>query len=365
MAKKKARQLTEEQRDRMDAEWAFINAAREGMNIFRRKPDQTTYKQAARWGEAIAPEVLDPERRIINADRETLEARYYRQQAIAETALRGVMVTPLELIGADIEKLEAMMIVSPEADRVESKLEQLEKVRKEMTPRRHSENQVIFRDAYQVERYLPITKKGHGYQEYAADDDRRLRVRVLHPDHPESKTGADLIYELHNTEAETARVVLLQYKMWDRKNFPYDPRMDAQLHKLMGIGCRGQFCLSPEGDHDGKSYRFPYCSVFLRPTDRLQDPDAKLVSSGMHMPLCRVHKSWSITERGAKVLTRDAIERQSVSHAVFEYLFSTSLLGSRELEWSMLEKYYEEWGLLDGDDRLVLHAQEFSVPRSA
>lgn len=365
MAKKKARQLTETQRDRLDAEWAFINAAREGMNIFRRKPDQTTYRQAARWGEEIAPEVLDPDRRVINPDRESHVARFYRQKSIAESTLHSRIVTPLELISADIESLRTVMVISPDADSVESRLEHLEKIRIELTPRRHTENQVIFRDAYQVERYLPITKRGQGYQEYTMHDSRRLRVRVLHPDHPESKTGADLIYELHDVEEETVRVVMLQYKMWDGKTFPYDQRMDGQLEKLMGLGCRGQFCLSPGGDSEVKSYRMPYCSVFLRPTDRLQDPDASLKSSGMHIPLCRVHKSWTATDRGAKVLKREDIERQSVSHAIFEYLFATSLLGSRELEWSLMEKYYEDWGILDGDDRLVLHAQEFNAPKSA
>jgi hypothetical protein len=50
--------LDEEQRARLDAEWAFLNATREMMNIARRKPDTTTYNQAIYLSEAIAPSVL-------------------------------------------------------------------------------------------------------------------------------------------------------------------------------------------------------------------------------------------------------------------------------------------------------------------
>ena len=121
--------------------------------------------------------------------------QYFRQKAGVETKIRGAMVTPLDLIDADIAELDVMTQISPEAERLENRLGILQKVRQELTPKRHSENQVIFRDAYQVgECYLPITGKGTDYQEYAVGDNRRLRTRVLHPGAPEAKTGADLVY---------------------------------------------------------------------------------------------------------------------------------------------------------------------------
>jgi hypothetical protein len=61
-------------------------------------------------------------------------------------------------------------------------------------------------------------------------------------------------------------------------------------------------------------------------------------------------------------LDRSAIESQSVSHAIFEYLFLSSHLGSRKLEWKTLEKYYREWGILDREETIILHMQDFYDP---
>jgi hypothetical protein len=156
------------------------------------------------------------------------------------------------------------------------------------------------------------------------------------------------------------RVALLQYKMWSKNELRHDSRMEEQLNKLMCIGCRGQLCLSPGGDNQQTTYRFPYCSVFLRPTDRLQDPDARLISSGLHIPLCVVSQYWTTTQREGKKLLRTSVERQSVSHAIFEYLFVCSHVGSREIDSQDLEKYYQKWGILEDDDCIILHAQEFA-----
>jgi len=242
---------------------------------------------------------------------------------------------------------------------LQSRLTILQKVRQELTPKRVSENQMIFRDAIKTNRHLPISRMGNDSVEYAIDDDRALRISVLHPDPPEHKIGADLVYEFHDLVAETVRVVFLQYKMWDRKQLPYDPRMVSQLDRLMGIGCRGQLCLSPGGDYQPQQYRFPYCSVFLRPTDRLQSPNATLKSSGLHVPLCVAQSSWTTTDRDARVIKRETILSQSLSHEIFEYLFVYGFVGSRYLKRADLEKHYQDWGILDLDERIILYAQEF------
>lgn len=357
--KRRVRELNEDQRARLDAEWAFINATREGMNIARRKPDQTTYNQAIHLGEVIAPGLMDPHRRLIPGDRESQEAKFFREQAVAESGVRGHVVTALEMCEEAIEKLERQTGIAPEAESLQNRLDLYIKVRQELKPKRYTENQIIFRDAIKTNHYLPISKDGTEYTEYIVDENRNLRIAVLHPDPPEHKIGADLIYEIHNAEEQTVRVALLQYKMWDRRRLPHDPRMADQIDRLMGASCRGQLCLSPEGDQTQRTFRFPFCAAFLRPTDRLQDPDATLISSGLHVPLCVSQQSWRDTGRGGKALDRSAIAGQSVSHAIFEYLFVCSHLGSRELEWDILEKYYRNWGILEREETIILHMQEY------
>ena len=50
-----ATEFDEDQRVRLDAEWAFLNSTREMMNIARQKPDSTTYNHAMYFGEVMAP----------------------------------------------------------------------------------------------------------------------------------------------------------------------------------------------------------------------------------------------------------------------------------------------------------------------
>lgn len=40
-------------------------------------------------------------------------------------------------------------------------------------------------------------------------------MRLLHPDPPEYSLGADLIYETYWEKKKLARIVLIQYKVWD------------------------------------------------------------------------------------------------------------------------------------------------------
>jgi len=50
---------------------------------------------------------------------------------------------------------------------------------------------------------------------------------------------------------------------------------------------------------------------------------------------------------------------QSLSHEIFEYLFVYGFVGSRYLKRADLEKHYQDWGILDLDERIILYAQEF------
>jgi hypothetical protein len=356
-----AHNLDEDQRARLDAEWAFLNATREMMNIARQKPDSTTYNQAIYLGEVIAPSVLGRDKRLLHGIKESAEARLFREKAVAETAIRGKVVTALDVLEEELRSLTTQAVAVPEGEMIQNRLAIVQRVHQELKPKKVSENQIIFRDAIKTNRHLPVSDYGTDSVEYVVDETRALRITVLHPDPPEHKIGADLIYEFRDTDKQTVRVAFLQYKMWDGKTLQYDPRMINQLDRLMGVGCRGQLCLSPGGDDIQRTYRFPYCSVFLRPTDRLQDPNATLKSSGLHVPLCVVQKSWVQTDRGATVVRRDSMESQSISHEIFEYLFVCGFIGSRVISAAELTEYYRKWGILELDERIILHAQEFDT----
>src|SRR5204863_197458 len=103
--------------------------------------------------------------------------------------------------------------------------------------------------------------------------------------------------------------------------------LDAQLAKLEQITCKRGWCACRESEGPPQEYRLPFCAGFLRPTDRLQRPDASLISSGLHVPIC-VAKTASLNENGGRILRRDPIRSRAVSQRLFEELFNRGMLGS-------------------------------------
>ena len=193
--------------------------------------------------------------------------------AAAESIAGGSQISRLEYIEREIAVLEHGTKLLDDAPLMESKLEVLKRVRQEIKPKKFTENQLIIRDATKVNRTLPISGEGTEYKQYHVGGNRVLRIPVRTPTLP-NLSRADLIYEFHDDEDETVRLALVQYKLWDGTSMPQDPRMAQQLARLRAIGCKSGFCEAPPLVNGRMPYRLPHCAVFLRPTDRLQSPDA-------------------------------------------------------------------------------------------
>lgn len=226
-----------------------------------------------------------------------------------------------------------------------------------MNPIPHSENQLIFRDAYNVERNLPSIATGQGYRDFRLPEDSVLRVRVLHPDKPENISGADIVYERHMPDEEKASIVAVQYKIWeDKRLYLSDPRMKEQLKRLQGFICENDLCVDVTEEN---AYRFPCCAAFLRPTDKLQRVDQKYSSTGEHLPICRIDDCKTVTARGAAVLEYKTMKEISLSSEIFEYLFNRGKIGSRLLDYA-LKRLYANYLITSSEDSVVIYAQEFA-----
>jgi hypothetical protein len=194
---------------------------------------------------------------------------------------------------------------------------------------------------------------------YRLPFDRTFRIRLLHPDKPEHLTGADLVYELYDSGLNRVRLVLLQYKMWSGEQLSVDDRARRQMDKLRACVCNADFCAGPKGDaHSLAPYRMPYCTAFLRPTDKLQSPDQRLVSRGLHVPLCAALEAISSRRKGGEVIRRVDVNGQSVSQRVFEELFNRGMLGSRPLTVSEVQEFYRRNAILHPADHLLIQVQD-------
>lgn len=152
-------------------------------------------------------------------------------------------------------------------------------------------------------------------------------------------------------------MVFLQYKTWEN-NVIYKSQTKnllPQLQKLENILCKNKLCHSSAGTKTSNKYRFPYCSGFLRPTDKIQENDSKLMSSGFHLPVCTALK---MLEKDEKIEKKSIKEEAFKSH-IFEELFNSNMIGSRWIDLEKIEEIYEENQIFEKSDRIRLYAQEF------
>jgi hypothetical protein len=133
------------------------------------------------------------------------------------------------------------------------------------------------------------------------------------------------------------------------------------MAKLKTTFCDSGLCKSWEGSARTEAYRLPFCTVFLRPTDKLQDPDSRLFSTGLHVPICVALRTLKDTNRGNKKIDSKTIRSESVTHKIFEEMFNSNMLGSRWLNYDEIEGLYRTHGILEPSERIVVHAQEFGL----
>ena len=150
----------------------------------------------------------------------------------------------------------------------------------------------------------------------------------------------------------------MQFKGWDGESFHQDKRMIKQIERMEAFSCNNQLCNL--ADDPRRTYRLPPCMAFLRPTDRIQEPNAKMYSSGLHIPLCVVRDAWELNQNGGYSVRKSNVEDRSLSNETFEQLFNSKLLGGKELSYDELEVLYKAFKLFEYDDTVQIHAQEFS-----
>lgn len=349
--------------NRINREWEALNAIRETLIMSTRgDTSKATYDSALNFGGILYPELLGDGSSVLRRARESRLTREYRQAAGAKQAM-GEKVSAKELAEKDYNEIQMMVnaVDHGGATELKRKLAKLSQTRDELDPVAYTEQDLILRDVYDADRSLPCIKKGHKIREFELPDDNILRITVYHPDKPEHISGADLMYEVHDTKTETVSVVLVQYKIWkNRTLYLSDERMMAQIRKMKKYTCEDGLCVC---DSDEASFRFPYCASFLKPTDYLQSTDQKLRSTGEHIPVCKIEHCSTPTQQAGKKLEYKHIKGVSLSYDVFEAMFNRGRVGSRKLTYAELGEMYEKFKLLREKDRLLIHAQDFTPLR--
>ncbi len=350
--------------NRLQNEWATLSAIREMLGIATKGAVQPTYEQSLAVGKVIAPKIFASNKTIIGKTPENQLVQEYRQKAARLSQIENRKIHPTKIVDKEIEELDPLLMTGGEDNLLRKRRRTLESVKQLLTDKKYTENQLIIRDLFKAERNLPFPPiEGDTYRDFQVSEDRGLRIRMLHPDPSEHLMGADLIYENYWDKKQLMRLALVQYKIWDGQVLYTSQayNLEDQLTKLKNIFCDNQYCTPFSNSARANAYRLPFCTAFLRPTDALQSPDSRLISSGLHIPICVVSRSWKDTGRGGKKIESKDIRSEALSHTVFEELFNTNMLGSKWLTYTEVEELYKKHKILAPKERIILHAQEFNL----
>jgi len=350
----------DQEQKRLNSEWVSVNAFREVLKIAHSGDlRKSTYDEALELGGEIYPELLDEENSLLRRERQSSITKEYIQKAKLISKRERNKIRAIDLVYKDITELESLIELDTKKgnEQLVKRLSLIQRAKEELELIKHSENQLIFRDAYNAERNLPTLFLGKASKTYQLSSDNKLRIRVLHPDKPEHITGADLIYEYHDKESGKVNLVFVQYKIWEDKKLSLsDKRLKEQIDRLKSHTCSIGLCQCKENNED---FRFPFCTSFLRPTDALQRADQELISRGEHIPICKIEKVKSTGIRGGEYLEYKKIKSISISSMLFEDLFNRGKLGSRSLTIKELEELYKQSNIIDSSDTVIVYAQEY------
>lgn len=335
-----------------------IVAHRDLLQIANKRNQPPTYENALGLLNELAPDLYNDFIELLSRKNKSELVQYFTDLSEIKSKEAAREITPIELIERQIKTLQELHDQDPSKKTVTKRLMEHLVAREKMDLVRLTENRILNRDFNQVSResYSDKLFQDDFYSDYKLKNSNILRIRFLHPDTDEHVTGADLIYEQYDLTKNKVRFVFLQYKTWD-KDVIYTSstaNLVPQLEKMTNLLCKNKLCHSSAGNKTSNKYRLPYCSAFLRPTDKVQNSDSKLISSGYHLPICNALK---LIESEGKI-EKKMIKEESFSSHIFEELFNSNMVGTRWIETEDLEKIYEENKIFKKSDRIKLYAQE-------
>lgn len=344
-----------------DIAFQTLVSIRDVVSIAQKKQQPPTYEQAFRLLYDLDEELYNEFDKILSEKNDNDIVKLYKEEALLQSN-SGNKIEPAELIEKEIDRLKGLKkqtnSTKEQTKYINRRISQLYGALENLKPRHLTENAILVRDFAQLDRSKLFGEKifeDYKFVDYALPSDRFLRLRLLHPDKEEHITGADLIYEQYNVVNEQVRFLFLQYKTWQDGviYFSQHQSLKPQLVKLQNILCNKSYC--KEELLSTPKFRFPCCSGFLRPTDKLQRQNSKMVSSGIHIPVC---KALEIAKTNSKIEKR-SLAKEYPNHYIFERLFNLGLVGSKWFDLEDVESFYKEQQILQESDTLKIYAREF------
>lgn len=358
-----------------DQENLAFNIVKTGFELasgeFSRMKNEEVYKKAKKLFPSFVNEKGVIFKKLKGASFSEIE--YYKTIAEAESSKSGRNISAVELIEEEINRNKYFLLNAKKSGKeisIKQKIENLKNIQYLLDENDSEENEwikkdmLVYREMNIDVKSIPISPVYDGNFTNYQNNGTLLRVGTLRPNTSEEVNKATLIYEKYDLKNKKVKLIYLYYKIWDKENKILNFRKANIINdseQLINDICNKEYCACNENDsHKNQfpikfNYRFPHCALFLRPTNRIQDNNRRLLSKGIYFPMCQFQK---LFESEYEVLHKKMIEGSFLTHEMFEKLFQNEQIGSRWLEFSELKKLYTEKRLIDKNENLILYIQD-------
>lgn len=349
--------------ERRDNAFQTVNAIRESVSLAKNSTQPITYEFAFGIIRDLNENLYNSIINLLVSKNENEIVKFYKEKAEALSD-EVEEVKPVDLIQKELDEIDELLEKKPEKSAYLRKRKfGLVAAKEFFTPRKQSEHKSLSHDFYLKSREDFFGKPlydSDSFKDYKISEDKILRLRLLHPDNDEAILGVDLVYEHFDLKRDMVRFAHMQYKAWN-SNVLYESsssNLRSQLTKMRQHLCDSSYCQGP--DAPDNEYRFPYCSGFLRPTSKLQSSESKLITTGVHIPICQA----ILLLDNEKKISKDNLKDRSIKGNIFEELFINNIAGSRWIQISELEHFYESKKIVSEINSIRIHAQEVDIDRN-
>lgn len=357
--------------DEEKANTAFqvVTGMRDVLNVALKTTYVPTYETALAYINDISPDIYnsiltylpdknesDLAKRFREQAEASLDADDFREDEISEKEINDVAV---RMIIAEIDKctdvIQQRTIADKDVKANKTYKRQLNTALKSFLSRKLTEHELLAHDFTAINRAgFKLIDSEFDRKDYKMQNGNILRMYLAHPNKIEYVLGVDVIYECYDLRLNLVRFVNLQYKTWKALSLSFDEREDRQLNRLKQNTCDCKHCEVPIVYGSTSPYRFPYCSAFVRPTNKILPKGSKMKTMGDHIPLCKLNE---LRNNGSDILRR-SIQDLSLTQPSFEEAFNKFHVGSRWMPIGDLEKFYQDRKLTDLVDNIRIIVQE-------
>jgi hypothetical protein len=350
--------------DKANTAFQIVTAMRDVLNVALKSTLVPTYEKSLAYIKDISPQTYEAIVKHLPGKNDNELIRLFKEKAkflLDSSDMNAFNAKAIELINEDIDKINEIIHNNVNARTSKSHKQKLMAALKHFESRVVTEHQLLNHDFYMANSSdFHLIDEEVDRKDYQLLNGNKLRVYLAHPNKVEHTLGVDMIYECYDLEKKLVRFVHLQYKTWKGQTLTFDLREMRQLERLKLHNCTSKCCEVPQIYASTDPYRLPYCSAFLRPTNKILPRSSKMKTMGDHIPLCKLNQLISTND----TISKAALQALSLSQTSFEEAFNKYLAGSRWMPIHDLEKYYEKRNLLELAGNVRLVAQEVSLSKN-